>query len=155
MWLDPRRWLAASRVRRRAVLYVLLPVFILSAAPGSACAAMRATPHAAQHAPAAHAHHGHAAHGAQPAAPQPHTCPHCPLQAADVGHGTCAATESPDHGGFAPAKDTTERPSLALAPNWSLPAARAAPPLIANLHPPPTAPTRAVPLNIAHCVLLI
>ncbi|HJR70326.1 MAG TPA: hypothetical protein VKA43_09830, partial [Gammaproteobacteria bacterium] len=76
--------------------------------------------------------------------------------ATNVGHDVCAATESPDHAGFVSAKDTSERPPLALAPNWLLPAARAAPPLIANLHPRAvSAAAAAVPLRVTHCVLLI
>jgi len=135
---------------------VLLPAFAMSATSAPACAAMRTTPDTAHHAASPHAQHDHAAaHHATGHAPQPRTCPHCPLKAADIGHGACAAAESPDHGGFAPLKDMSERPSLALASSWLLPAARAAPPLIANLHPPPTPPVPAVPLNVAHCVLLI
>jgi len=129
----------------------------MSVISAPACAAMPTTPDTTSHAATSvHAHHGHAAtHDAPDVPQQQHTCPHCPLKTAAVGHGTCAAAESADHGGFAPAKDPTERPSLALAPSWLLPAARASPPLIANLHPPPAPPVPAVPLNVTHCVLLI
>ncbi len=115
------------------------------------------SPHAAHHAAAPHERDGHAAaHDSPPESPEGRPCPHCPLaSAANVGHEVCAATESPDHGGFVAAKDTGERPQLALAPNWLLPAARAAPPLIANLHPRAVPPVAAVPLRVAHCVLLI
>jgi hypothetical protein len=115
------------------------------------------SPHPAHHAAAPHQHHGHtAANDSPPASQQPHSCPHCPLtSAANVGHDVCAATESPDHSGFVVAKDTTERLQLALAPNWRLPAARAAPPLIANVHPRPAPLAAAVPLRITHCVLVV
>jgi hypothetical protein len=167
MWCGPRCWLTTLRARRRRVLGVWLPIFVLSAAAGPACAAMHArepiakvvstAPHAAQ-APAAHGHHDHgASHDSQPASTEPPPCPHCPLAgAANVGSDTCAAAESPaDHGGFVPAKDTSQRPQLALAPNWLLPAARASPPLIANLPPRSILPVAAVPLRVTHCVLLI
>jgi hypothetical protein len=115
------------------------------------------SPHAGHHAAASHEHHGHAAaHDSEPASPKPRPCAHCPLAStADVGHDVCAASESPDHGGFVAAKDAGERPQLALAPNWLLPAARAAPPLIAHLHPRAVSPAASIPLRIWHCALLI
>jgi hypothetical protein len=114
-------------------------------------------PHAAHHAETGHAHGSNTAtHDGESTPPQLRACPHCPLaSAANVGHGVCVATEGPDHGGFATAKDASERPPLVLTPNWLLPAAGAAPPLIANLSPQAAPAVAAISLNTAYCVLLI
>lgn len=114
-------------------------------------------PHATHPPAATHEGHGHAAsHDSQPPTPERPACPHCPLAGAtNVGHDVCAATESPENGGFVTAQDTSHRPQLALAPKWLLPAARASPPLVANLPPHAILPVTAVPLRLTHCVLLI
>jgi hypothetical protein len=156
-------WLATLRRRQRVVLRVLVPVFALSAASSPACAAMTASvadaATEAHHAARAHAaHHDHeAAHTTeQPVAPAATACPHCPLEAgaANAGHGTCTSIDGRQDGSAQQHPPVDRAATSILPPNWLLPAARAAPPLIGpfGLTAPLVAP---VPLNLRHCVLLI
>jgi hypothetical protein len=157
MRLGPARWLATLRAHKRALLCALVPAFALATVSGPACAAMAAAPDAAvaQDHGGAHAQHGDA-HEHAPEQPVSAPCPHCPLESggANVGHATCTITDG--HGGaVAPTKDASQELPPVLVRDWTLPAARAAPPLIAL---PATAeqplPPK-VPLNLVHCVLVI
>lgn len=154
MKLDPARWLPLLRARKRAILLAVLPALALASAAGTACAATHAEPAAAHAAGDAHvAHHvaGHDEHSSAPAQP----CPHCPLESgsANAGHSACAIDEGQDGGGAAPAKSVVEH-QAPLTHEWLLPAARAAPPLIAA--PSDVAPAAgARPLTLRYCSLLI
>jgi hypothetical protein len=160
MRLDPGRWLATLRRRRRSILCALLPAFALSVATGPTCAAMRGAPtsgttvelHDSHDARASH-HHG-SAPTEEPAPAIP--CPHCPLEsgAANAGHATCVTADAQESSGAAPAKAPTTPPPVFLA-SWLLPAARASPPLIGTPFAHTVPPADSVTLTIRHCVLLI
>lgn len=158
MKLDPARWLPLLRARKRAVLCAVLPALALASAAGTACAATLAAPaptHASVHAVAdTHAAHHAAGHGEHSPAPA-EACPHCPLESggANVGHAACAIDAGQDDGGAAPGKSVVEH-QPPLPHDWLLPAARAAPPLIAAA--PDVAPlASALPLTLRYCSLLI
>lgn len=157
MGLDAARWLATLRTRKRALLCVLLPAFALSTVSGAACATVMAAPSMVV---GGHEHGGaHAQHsGAHESAPEPRSvpCPHCPLDAgsANVGHAACTIADS-QVGAVTPAKDASQHPPVLVVRDWTLPAARATPPLIASLTAVAEPPAPTVPLNLLHCVLVI
>jgi hypothetical protein len=158
MRLDPRRWLATLRARRRAVLCILLPAFAVSAASAPACAAMaraqREPASVHEHGDAHAAHHG-SAHRTTQTHPLSPACPHCPLGSGDAndGHASCAIAD-------AQSTDTTSAKSAPWkAPqpimDLRLPAASAAPPLIATALKQAEPFTVAIPPTLRHRVLLI
>ena len=158
MRLDPRRWLGTLRAFRRAVLCILLPAFAVSAASAPACAAMAR----AQREPASVREHGdaHAAHhgSAQPTAetdPLFPACPHCPLGSGDAngGHASCAIADA-QSGDTAYAKSAPWKAPPPIM-DLRLPAASAAPPLIATALKQAEPLTVAIPLTLRHRVLLI
>ena len=155
---NPARWLATLRTHKRAVLRALLPAVALAAVSGPACAAMAAAPEVApavQEHGGSHTQHGDAhAHAAEQPLSGP--CPHCPLEAggANVGHTTCAIADGHDSG-VAPAQSAPHELPPVLVRDWTLPAARAAPPLIATPAGAEQAPPPKLPLNLVHCVLVI
>jgi hypothetical protein len=160
---NPACWLATLRTRKRALLWALLPAFTLAAAAGPACTATAAAPHVGsavhehggaheQHG-AAHAHGDATAHAPEnPSAP----CPHCPLEAggANLGHATCTIANGHD-GGAAPAQSAPHELPPVLVRDWTLPAARAAPPLIATPAGAERSPPPKLPLHLVHCILVI
>jgi hypothetical protein len=156
MKLDSARWLATLRARKRAVLRALLPALILSAASATGCMAMPAVPSGAhEHGDAHAAHHGDSHEARQAVEPRPTPCPHCPLDSGsgNVGHEGCAFAEVRD-GEATYAKDPTwKAPPLIVGSR--LPAASAAPPLIATANRAAKVLTATPHLNLRHCVLLI
>jgi len=151
------RWLATLRAHKHALLRALLPVFALAVVTAPACAAAMAAPHASV---GTHLHdhtHAHDGHSPQPAPESPTPpCSHCPLDAgaANVGHATCTIADGQD-GAVALAKDVPQELPLLPVHDWTLPAARAAPPLIVTLPRSPKPLAATVPLNIRHCVFVI
>ena len=66
-----------------------------------------------------------------------------------------ARSQTREDGAVTPRRPLRKTLPPLLVRDWTLPAARAAPPLIASLTAVAAPPTPTVPLNLRHCVLVI